>query len=203
MVSERQIAANRRNAQKSMGPKSPSGKQRSSKNAYHHGLSVPMSVRSEAELKDLSRQFGGDATDAEILALAERAADAQLDLERVRKARVAMVECAWKLRASGAESWHPEFEELRHRFAQIGRREGMQAERFLESELQNPFQPLPGGNEEKERRFIDAVGRALSELTKTIAYEKRAAGRRDRAIRQIVSIKRRIRKTVVASSRMP
>jgi hypothetical protein len=49
--------------------------------------------------------------------------------------------------------------------------------------------PLPGGNEEEGLRFIDAVGRALSELAKTIPYEKRAAGRRDRAISKIVSIK--------------
>ena len=90
MSSERQIEANRRNAKNSKGPKSEAGKRRSSKNAYRHGLSVPMSVRSEVQFKDLSCQFAGDDTDAEILALADRAADAQLDLERVRNVKAAM-----------------------------------------------------------------------------------------------------------------
>ena len=60
MASERQIAANRRNAQKSTGPTSGSGKKRSSKNAYRHGLSLPM-CHVGSQLKDLSRQFAGDA----------------------------------------------------------------------------------------------------------------------------------------------
>src|ERR1700730_14907357 len=143
MASERQIAANQRNARKSNGPESDSGKKRSSKNSYRHGLSVPMSVRSEVQFKDLSCQFAGDDTDATHLALADRAADAHIELERVKRMQAAMLERA----------------------------------------------PLPGGNEEEGPRFIDAVGRALSELAKTIPYEKRAAGRRDRAICKIVSIK--------------
>jgi hypothetical protein len=38
MSSQKQIAANRRNAKKSTGPKSPGGKATSSKNAVKHGL---------------------------------------------------------------------------------------------------------------------------------------------------------------------
>lgn len=40
MASVKQIAANRRNAQKSTGPKSDAGKNRSSRNAIVHGLSA-------------------------------------------------------------------------------------------------------------------------------------------------------------------
>jgi hypothetical protein len=151
MASDRQIAANRRNAQKSTGPKSQSGKQRSSKNAYRHGLAVPISnVGSEAQLNDLSRQLAEDASNSEILARAERAAGAQLDLARVRKARAAMIERA---------------------------------------ELLDFSMSLPRGNEEEERRLVNAVGSVLSELTKIYRYENRAAARRNRAIREIVSIK--------------
>jgi hypothetical protein len=42
MATEKQIAANRANAKRSTGPKTPSGKRRSSGNAFKHGLSVPL-----------------------------------------------------------------------------------------------------------------------------------------------------------------
>ena len=40
MASERQIAANRRNARKSTGPRLGAGKNRASRNAYRHGLTL-------------------------------------------------------------------------------------------------------------------------------------------------------------------
>ena len=40
MASERQIAANRRNARKSTGPRSGAGRKRASRNAYRHGLTL-------------------------------------------------------------------------------------------------------------------------------------------------------------------
>jgi len=42
MATEKQIAANRANAQKSTGPKNAAGKLKSSRNAYRHGLSHPL-----------------------------------------------------------------------------------------------------------------------------------------------------------------
>src|SRR6266853_345208 len=42
MASERQIAANRRNARKSTGPRSGAGRKRASHNAYRHGLNLNM-----------------------------------------------------------------------------------------------------------------------------------------------------------------
>ena len=42
MASKRQIAANRRNAAKSKGPRSETGKKRASHNAFRHGLTVPL-----------------------------------------------------------------------------------------------------------------------------------------------------------------
>ena len=47
MASERQIAANRRNALRSTGPKSVEGLQRATRNAVRHGLSVPVKVDAE------------------------------------------------------------------------------------------------------------------------------------------------------------
>lgn len=42
MASEKQIAANRRNAKRSTGPRTAAGKLRTSQNAYLHGLSIPL-----------------------------------------------------------------------------------------------------------------------------------------------------------------
>jgi hypothetical protein len=42
MASEKQISANRANAKKSTGPRTMAGRAKSSRNAYRHGLSVPM-----------------------------------------------------------------------------------------------------------------------------------------------------------------
>jgi hypothetical protein len=40
MVSDRQIAANRFNAQKSTGPRTQKGKRRSRRNAFRHGMTA-------------------------------------------------------------------------------------------------------------------------------------------------------------------
>jgi hypothetical protein len=55
-------------------------------------------------------------------------------------------------------------------------------------ELLSSSRLLRGANEEEEQRFVNAVQHILPELTKICRYEKRAAGRRNRAIQKIASI---------------
>jgi hypothetical protein len=186
LASEKQIAANRRNAQKSIGPKSERGKKRSSKNAFRHGLSIPVSaVESEARLKELSRRFARDAADAKILALAEKAADAQLELARVREIQTAMIERALIQGASRSGSLDSQMDDLSHPFVQTDCQGAMRGESLpLEASV-----PRPEGKEQEVRPFLDDISHILAELTKIDRYQKRAAGRRDRAIREIVSIK--------------
>jgi hypothetical protein len=179
MASERQIAANRANAQKSTGPKSQSGKKRSSANSYRHGLSLPMSkVGSQAQLKDLSRQFSGGASDAEALAHAERAADAQLQLDRVRRLQNAKIEHALKPGPTNAKPLHPGLEESGLLIVQTDE-SPPQPQMPLYSSIS-----LPGGADENEQRLAE-MGHALLDLIKISRYEKRAAGQRDRAISKI------------------
>ena len=69
MASERQIAANRRNARKSTGPRSGAGKKRASRNAYRHGLTLSISSTAEyaKQLETLVRKIAGDSEDAVML----------------------------------------------------------------------------------------------------------------------------------------
>src|SRR5215510_15856254 len=85
MASERQIAANRRNARKSTGPRSGTGKKRASRNAYRHGLTLNITSTAAVakQLDNLVREIAGDREDAIVLERARAIAQAELDLARV------------------------------------------------------------------------------------------------------------------------
>jgi hypothetical protein len=74
MASERQIAANRRNARKSTGPRSGTGKKRTSRNAYRHGLrsSITSTAGFAKQLDKLVREIAGDTEDPILLERAKR-----------------------------------------------------------------------------------------------------------------------------------
>ena len=96
MASERQIAANRRNARKSTGPRSGAGRKRASHNAYRHGLtlSITSTAAFAKQLDILVRKIAGDSEDAIVLERARAIAQAELDLARVRRAKLALIERA-------------------------------------------------------------------------------------------------------------
>jgi hypothetical protein len=89
MASERQIAANRRNAKKSTGPRSASERKQPSQNALCHGLARPASADFEAQIETLARQIAEDSVDPARLALARIASEAELELSQVRQVRKA------------------------------------------------------------------------------------------------------------------
>ncbi len=93
-ASRPKLVANRRNAAKSTGPKSPAGKRIASRNAFKHGLAVP--VRADpglvARVDALSRRIAGEGAEgSRFVPLARRVAEAQVGLERVRAARFALL----------------------------------------------------------------------------------------------------------------
>jgi hypothetical protein len=94
VASKRKIEANRRNARKSTGPRSSAGKRRTSRNSYRHGFStrVTSSAERTKRIERLTRKIAGNATDVVILECARDAAQAELDLAQVRRAKVALIE---------------------------------------------------------------------------------------------------------------
>src|SRR5215212_2258248 len=93
MASAAKIAANRRNAQKSTGPRSAAGKARARYNALEHGLTIPISqdARVADQITTLASELCEESTAPLAHDLALRAAEAELELVRVRRARVCLI----------------------------------------------------------------------------------------------------------------
>ena len=93
MATEKQIAANRANAQKSTGPKTAAGRLKSSRNAYRHGLSLPLhlDIAASAKADAIARALADDQAGKEKLAAAAEVARAQLELLRIRATRAELV----------------------------------------------------------------------------------------------------------------
>ena len=89
MSTSRQIAANRDNARSSTGPRTEQGRARASRNARRHGLSVSVvsDPRLSQQVENLARDIVGETASPAVLEMARRFAEAQIDLDRIRRAR--------------------------------------------------------------------------------------------------------------------
>jgi len=173
VASERQIAANRRNAHKSTGPRSGAGKGRASRNAYRHGLtlSITSSAAFAKQLDKLARKIAGDTADEIILERAQAAAQAELDLARVRRVKVG---------AFGDLDAPQGFSSVTQaiRLLNALERDGATIPEPIDSAAMTPSH--------EPDRSAEAMRRALQDLLKLDRYERRAAARRDRAVRDII-----------------
>jgi hypothetical protein len=182
MASERQIAANRANARKSSGPRSASGKKRASRNALTHGLNTPLSGAVVArEIEALAREIAGDPQDRGQMAAARDAAEAQLDLARVQRVGVAFIE---RTAAVGRLAQHKLFRTIRDETAFMAL--SCLGVRLGKTQPKCAVDPLPAMPTEEPARTTEAVRRALPDLVRLNRYERRAAARRDRAIRRLM-----------------
>ena len=165
MATERQIAANRRNARKSTGPRSRAGKRRASRNSYRHGFSYGVAAVAEftKHVEALAQKIAGRAADAVTLEIARSIARAELDLAQIRRTKVAVIARMYVTRFLTS------------------------IDRGLPLSLTVPVAPSMPSSELE--RSAEAVRRALPELLKLDRYERRATARRDRASRQIIARK--------------
>ena len=102
MATEKQIAANRRNAKKSCGPVTPEGKARSSQNALRHGLSrcVAPPPENMPDINEFAISLVGEAASTCDLDLALSAGTAQFELSRIDAERQRLFEVLMSRAAS-------------------------------------------------------------------------------------------------------
>ncbi len=179
MTTERQAAANRRNARKSTGPRSGAGKKRASRNSFNHGLTATMatSAARAERVEKLARKIAGDSKDTVILEWARTAAQAELDLAQIRLLKIALIERFFLFGELEPPQLFKSVRQVTAFFKALDR-----------GELSLPPTPvdaaatLPSGEAD---RLAEAVRRALPELVKLDRYERRAAGLRYRSLRAL------------------
>jgi hypothetical protein len=177
LTSEKQRRANQANARASSGPKTKAGKARSAQNALRHGLSIPVckepSLSSQAE--EIARKLAGPDPDDTLLDRARAVSEAQVDLNRVRARRNALVS---RLLAD------PEYQPLSaykgqvRKLRTIGRIERILGRSFdIESPIE--FERLKDDDE----KFATIVEDRIRELAAFDRYERRAISKRKSTIR--------------------
>ena len=177
MQPDRKIRANRANARASTGPKTARGRARSARNAFRHGLSMP--VESDRALYEqvlaLTSQIAGSDTSVFTQILAHRIAEAQVDLLRVRHARYRLL----SEELSNPDYRSPttmlkQFRAVLHFARHFGADTPLPADLlgFVQSTLQGPF---------KVATVLSDNARQLEALDR---YERRALSRRKFAIRE-------------------
>jgi hypothetical protein len=179
MISGRKLRANRVNCLASTGPKTAAGRAASAGNARRHGLRIP--VLSDpilsTEVEVMTQKIAGNAATPELVELARRIAEAEIDVLRVRRVRSDLISCELR-----TERWHLPVSPRnpRNKVALLGR-----ALKFL-----SRGNPLPPDLEEKVRLILEGPEELKKlphligpELVVIDRYERRALSKRKFAVR--------------------
>jgi hypothetical protein len=92
MISPRKLRANRANSLRSTGPKTAAGRATAARNARRHGLRIPVlsDPALSAEVEALAQKIAGNGS-PELVELAQKIAEAEIDVIRVRRARTDLI----------------------------------------------------------------------------------------------------------------
>jgi hypothetical protein len=181
MTSERQIAANRRNARRSTGPRSGAGRKRSGWNSFRHGLAAAATATAERSkhIERLARNIAGASTDAVTLECARTIAEAEFDLAQIRRVQVELTSRVMAFGELETPAAFRSLGEIKQFFSELNR-----GELILPERVEAPAMPTT-----EPERTAEAIRRALPELIMLDRYERRAAGRRARALRSLLECK--------------
>jgi hypothetical protein len=93
MTTERKIEANRKNSKLSTGPRTTRGRAHVSRNALRHGLAISIASDPElsAEAECLARVILGDDISPSRQHYARIAAQAEIDMRRIRRVRTQLI----------------------------------------------------------------------------------------------------------------
>jgi hypothetical protein len=173
-MSNRKIKANRANARASTGPKTARGRTRAARNAFRHGLNLP--VHSDPalceEVEAFAREIAGTGANAEIQELARRVAEAQIDLSRVRFARHQLLSHALN------DPYYGSIENMRKKVALMGSLLRWNASDLPLATLMKNLASTPEGPE----KFAAILSQEAKRLLTMDRYQRRALSRRKIAI---------------------
>jgi hypothetical protein len=186
MTSVKKTKTNRANAQGSTGPRTAWGKARAAQNAWRHGLNrsaIADPVLFE-QFERLTQALADETADNEICQLAQRVAEAQIELQRVRYARHQLLSCLMSIPKYDSE-------------ANLRKKDKMVLHCLRTT---GPFTPMPDdvvefvyswpeGPEKLTTILMDKV----HQLFLLDRYERRALSRRKFAIRAFEEVKRQRR----------
>ena len=106
MINEQRLRANRANARRSTGPTTAAGKARAAQNARRHGLSLDILADPALgqDVEELAQRIAHEAARPDLIDLARRVAQAQVDVQRIRQFRHERMQAAVAVLGAGHES---------------------------------------------------------------------------------------------------